>query len=79
MLPYVSNRVRRFLEHDVGALYRLDRLFGNSGDDSFLEGARARLAILEFNGNARRFYDRQCGVNNLRPDTIAGEYGYLSF
>src|SRR5882672_6076883 len=45
------------LEHDTGALYRLDRFLRDSGDDPLFERPRACLAFLELDSDAGSLYD----------------------
>src|SRR6266550_1029196 len=69
----------RPLQHDVGALYRFDRVYGNSGNDTLGKSACACLAFLELDSDASCFYDLEGGINDLRTDTVARKYSYLSF
>ena len=72
-------RAKRSLEDDLRALDRSDRLLGNSGHDPFRKDARASLALLELELDAGCLYDRKRGINYFGPDSIAWQYGYLTF
>src|SRR6185436_7368059 len=78
-ISVADRRLEGAFEDDAIPFDGLNRVFGNTRYYSLLECAGAGFALFEFDGGAGRLYDRDCCINNLWPDPIAREYGYLSF